>query len=127
MMAQSSQVNLGGRRILVIEDESMVAMFIQDTLEDIGCEVASVASRFNEALEKARTLAFDVAILDVNLDGEQTFPIAEALVARGMPFVFATGYSATSLPAALQRAPILQKPFRQSDLERALRAALQTK
>jgi CheY-like chemotaxis protein len=100
-------------------------MFIQDTLADIGCEVAGVASRFNEAVEKARTLAFDVAILDVNLDGEQTFPIAEALVARGMPFVFATGYSATSLPAMLQRAPILQKPFRQSDLEQALRAALQ--
>jgi CheY-like chemotaxis protein len=103
----------------------MVTMFIQDTLADIGCEVAGVASRLNEALEKARTLAFDVAILDVNLDGEQTFPIAEALLARGMPFVFATGYSATSLPATLQRAPILQKPFRQSDLEQALRAALQ--
>jgi CheY-like chemotaxis protein len=125
MSVQSPAIPLNGRRVLVIEDESMVTMFIQDTLADIGCEVAGVASRLNEALEKARTLAFDVAILDVNLDGEQTFPIAEALLARGMPFVLATGYSATSLPAALQRAPILQKPFRQSDLEQALRTALQ--
>ena len=121
MIAQSSQINLGGRRILVIEDESMVTMFIQDTLEDIGCEVAGVASRVAEALDKARTLAFDVAILDVNLDGEQTFPIAEAIVARGLPFVFATGYGERGLPETYRGRPVLQKPYAKDDLERVLK------
>jgi CheY-like chemotaxis protein len=116
--------DLAGRRILVIEDEAMVAMLIEDTLADMGCEVIGVASRFNDALEKARSLSFDVAILDVNLSGCQTFPIAEELGERGSRFVFATGYGAASLPASLQQVPILQKPFQQRDLERALRDAL---
>lgn len=116
--------NLAGRRVLVIEDESMVSMLLQDTLADMGCEVIGVASRFNDAIEKAKSLSFDVAILDVNLNGAHTFPIAEMLAERGRAFVFATGYGAASLPASLHRAPVLQKPFHQRDLERALRAAL---
>ena len=120
--AQAS--GLAGRRVLVIEDESMVTMLLQDFLEDIGCEVAGVASRLKEAREKIDTLAFDVAILDVNLNGDQTFPLADTLLARGQPIVFATGYGATTLPPRLRALPVLQKPFQQDDLERALRAAL---
>jgi CheY-like chemotaxis protein len=116
--------NLAGLRALVIEDESIVAMFLQDTLADIGCEVIGIASRFDDAVEKAKSLAFDIAILDVNLNGRNTFPIADSLTERGVAFVVATGYGATNLPQSLQRVPILQKPFRQRDLERALRAAL---
>jgi CheY-like chemotaxis protein len=113
--------------VLIIEDESLVTMFLEDVLVDIGCSVVGVASRFEDAMDKARTLSFDVAILDVNLDGEQTFPIAEALVQRGTPFVFATGYGAATLPAHMQGVPVLQKPFQQEDLERVLRATFDAK
>jgi len=99
-------------------------MFLQDTLAEIGCEVIGIASRFDDAVEKVKSLAFDIAILDVNLNGRNTFPIADSLTERGVAFVVATGYGATDLPQSLQRVPILQKPFRQRDLERALRAAL---
>jgi CheY-like chemotaxis protein len=118
----ASMNDLAGRRVLIIEDESLVTMMIEDALADFGCEVAALASRFSDAMEKAKSLSFDIAILDVNLDGQRTFPIAEALIDRGVPFVFATGYDAASLPDPMRRAPILHKPFQQMDLERALRA-----
>jgi CheY-like chemotaxis protein len=117
-------IRLSGRRVLVIEDESIVVMLIQDMLTEIGCEVVGFASRLDDALEKARSLSFDVAILDVNLDGHRTFEIAAVLAKRGLGFVFATGYGATSLPACWHQRPMLQKPFEQQDLERALRVAL---
>jgi DNA-binding response OmpR family regulator len=120
------EAELVGRRVFVVEDESMVTMLIEDTLADIGCEVIGSASRFEEAIAKAKSLSFEVAILDVNLNGQQTFPIAEALSERGIPFVWATGYSGASLPKSLPNAPLLPKPFHQRDLERALRAALTT-
>jgi CheY-like chemotaxis protein len=116
--------DLAGRRVLVIEDESMVMMLLRDMLEDIGCVVAGSASRIEEATEKASSLACDVAILDVNLNGTRTFPIAEVLAQRGIGFVFATGYGTASMPSAFAGIPVLQKPFAQQDLERALRAAL---
>ena len=116
--------DLAGRRVLVIEDESMVMMLLQDMLQDIGCVVVGSASRLEEALDQARSLEFDVAILDVNLDGERTFPIAEILVERGARFAFATGYGIASLPSGFSGRPILQKPFQQQELERVLRAAL---
>ena len=115
---------LAGRRVLVIEDESLVAMLIEDVLLDMDCEVAGLASRLHDAMEKAKSLAFDVAILDVNLNGKETFPIAEVLLERGIPFVFATGYGTAVLPGPLQNVPVLHKPFQQRDLETALRTAL---
>jgi CheY-like chemotaxis protein len=124
-MLTSPTPGLAGRRVLVVEDESMVTMLLQDFLEDMGCEVAGVASRLKEALEKIDALTFDVAILDVNLDGQQTLPVAQALLAHDRRFVFATGYGATTVPPEFRAVPILQKPFQQQDLERALRAALQ--
>ena len=120
----SAAHDLAGRRVLVIEDESMVMMLLQDMLEDIGCVVVGSASRIAEATEKAGSLAFDVAILDVNLNGERTFPIGAMLAERGVGFVFATGYGTASLPPGFAGTPVLQKPFQQQDLERALRAAL---
>ncbi len=115
-----SESDLRGKRVLIIEDEAMVALFLEDTLAEIGCEVAGHASHFEDAMEKARSLSFDVAILDVNLNGRQTLPIAEAMVERGSPFVFATGYASTSLPPALRHVPIVPKPFEQRELESAL-------
>jgi len=113
-----------GARIFVVEDESVITMLLQDMFEELHCEVVSLASRFQDALEKANTLAFEVAILDVNLNGQRTFPIAEALQARGLPFIFATGYGAAAVPENFRAAPVLQKPFRIADLERAVRTAL---
>jgi CheY-like chemotaxis protein len=122
----ASAPDLMGRRILVIEDEAMVSMLIEDTLVDMGCVVVALASRVDDGLAKAQTLAFDAAILDVNLAGERSFGIAEALRIRKLPFVFATGYAMASIPEPLRNAPILQKPFSPVELERALLAALES-
>jgi CheY-like chemotaxis protein len=120
-------VDLTGRRVLIVEDEWMVTMLLQDFLGEMGCDVVGAASRLKEAFEKIDALTFDVAILDVNLDGEQTLPVAEALLAAGRAIVFATGYAATTVPPKFAGVPILQKPFQQQELERALRAALQAR
>ncbi len=117
--------DFAGRRVFLVEDESLIIMMMEDALTDLGCGIAGVASRFDDAVTKASTLAFDIAILDVNLAGLRTFPIAEIIKARGIPFVFATGYGSTSVPDGLNAVPILQKPFATSDLARAMTLALQ--
>jgi CheY-like chemotaxis protein len=118
------QTKLNGQRVLVIEDESLVMMLLEDTLTEIGCEIAGMASRVDEALKKAEALSFDIAVLDVNLNGSQTFDVARSLQRRRIPFVFATGYGAASLLAEFEDVPILQKPFQQEDLANALHTAL---
>jgi CheY-like chemotaxis protein len=119
----NDEINLKGRRVLVVEDDPLVAMLLVDMLEAIGCEIAAVASRLDDALEKAQHLSFDLAILDVNLDGANTFRVAELLSKRAIGFVFATGYGKACLPADLTDAPVLQKPFVERDVARALRRA----
>ena len=114
-------------KILVVEDEALVAMLIQDMLEEIGCRVMGVASRLSQAVEQAKSLAIDAAVIDVNLNGQTTSPIAEELVRRGVPFLFATGYGADSLPAPFRRMPILGKPFQQNELAEALHALVNGK
>lgn len=121
---EASIPGLLGRRVLVIEDEAMVSMLIEDWLIDMGCVVVAAASRLDDGLAKAKSLAFDAAILDVNLAGERSFGIAETLQLRNLPFVFATGYGQTSIPETLRKAPVLQKPFSPAELERALLTAL---
>jgi DNA-binding NtrC family response regulator len=123
-MRDASKDDLTGRRVLVIEDESMVAMLLEDTLTDMGCEIVGMASRYKDAAAKAASLSFDVAVLDINLNGEHTVPIAEMLAERGTAFVIATGYGAANLPRSLQEVPVLQKPFHVQDLKRAICEAL---
>ena len=120
----SADQNLAGRRVFVIEDEATVSMLIEDALVDMGCEVVDTASRLPEAMKKAAAVACDVAVIDVNLNGQMTFQVADALVTRGIPFVFSTGYGKSVIPNHFLHAPVLQKPFQQHDLESALRAAL---
>lgn len=115
---------LHGKRVLIVEDEARVAMMLELLLDDMGCEVAGMATRLDDAIAKAGALEFDVALLDVNLDGESSYPVAEAIAGRGLGFVFATGYGADRLPASMRNRPVLQKPYRLRDLERALAAAL---
>jgi CheY-like chemotaxis protein len=119
--------NFVGLRVFVVEDEAMVSMLIEDTLTDIGCLVAGTAARLDEAMDKAVALNFDLAILDVNLNGVQAYPLAEVLARRGIPLVFATGYGAAGIPNELRHISLLAKPFQQRDLERALAKALPCK
>ena len=109
------------RRILVIEDEMLIGMLLEDMLADLGYEVAAVVARLKDALAAAQSQTFDLAILDVHLHGESAYPVAEALIARGIPFVFATGYGARGLPETYRERPVLQKPFAKDDLDRVLK------
>ncbi|MFN3943686.1 MAG: response regulator [Allosphingosinicella sp.] len=111
-------------RILVVEDEMLVAMNIEDMLLELGHEVAGLASRLEPALALAADGAFDAAMLDVNLAGEPSFPVADILARRGIPYLFATGYGARGVEEKHRAAPVLQKPFRAADLNSALRALM---
>ncbi len=100
--------DLKGRRVLLIEDESTISMLIEDTLIEIGCEVVATASRLPEAIEKANGIDCDVAILDVNLNGKQTFDVAYALRRRSTPFVFSTGYGRAVIPKIWRTPPFFK-------------------
>jgi CheY-like chemotaxis protein len=113
-----------GARVLVVEDELMIRMLLEDMLGELGYIVAAQAARIDEALEAAKNGVFDVAILDINLNGQTIVPVAEALHARGMPFVFATGYGELGLPEAFRDRPTLKKPFQMDGLGRTLEIAL---
>jgi CheY-like chemotaxis protein len=105
-----------GCRVFLVEDEAVIAMLVEDMLRDLGCEVVAVAARLDEALHYAASGIFDLAILDVNLDGARSYPAADVLLARGVPIVFATGYGASDCDQGYAGAPLLQKPFLQADL-----------
>jgi CheY-like chemotaxis protein len=121
------QSRTDAKRILVVEDESMIRMLLEDMLDELGYTVAAGAGRIDEALEAAKTAEFDLAILDVNLNGLSIGPVADALVARGRPFVFATGYGEQGLPEAHRNRPTLKKPFQIEGLGRTLESVLSAK
>jgi DNA-binding response OmpR family regulator len=98
-------------RILIVEDEVTIALFIEDMVIELGHQVAGLAMRLAPALELARTAALDFAILDVNLAGSLSFPVAEALEARGVPFAFATGYGSSRVDPRFAAYPVIIKPF----------------
>lgn len=116
---------LAGRGILLVEDEMAVVMLLEDMLEELGCRVIATAARPAQAMAAIEAHALDVAILDVSLDGEDSYGIAAVLAARGVPFVFSTGYGESGLRADFHDRPLLQKPFRRRDLARALARALE--
>ncbi len=107
---------LEGCKILVVEDEFLVAMLIQDMLEEAGCAVAGPIPRVAEAVEAAGRDAYDAAVLDVNLAGDRIDPVAEALSRRNIPFVFVTGYGMGALPGEYAQRPRLCKPFKMAEL-----------
>jgi len=109
--------------ILVVEDEMLVAMMLEDMLTDIGYRVVK-ASRLTKAASLAATADIDCAILDVNLDGETSYPVANALRQRGIPFLFSTGYNAASLNESYREFPVLAKPYSPQDLQQALEKSL---
>ena len=114
---------LSGLRVLVVEDEWFLATIVEEYLNNLGCEVVGSAARLEDALEKARTLSFDIALLDVNLAGTPSYPVAEMLRERNVPFLFVTAYGLSALPGALRDTPVLAKPFVQDELAKALQAA----
>jgi len=117
-MAASELPGSSGLRVLLVEDENLVALLLEDMLAELGHTVVGPVGRLDKALEMAQREAFDVAILDVNINGGEVYPIAEALSARGIPFVFSTGYGKKSLPAPYSDRPALQKPFQRHDLQK---------
>lgn len=107
-------------RVLVVEDESLVAMMVEDCLIELGYEVAAVAANVDAALAALQGGDIDCAMLDVNLGGTPSFPIAEALEARGIPYMFVTGYDGTAIPPNFRARHGLQKPFRMRELQQAM-------
>lgn len=109
-------------RILIVEDEMLVAMLIEDLVADLGHDVVGPAMRLEAALDVARHEDLDFAILDINLAGKQSFPVADTLRGRGIPFMFATGYGAAGLTEAYRDCPVVQKPFEARELAEMLAA-----
>lgn len=107
---------LAGLRVLLVEDELLVAMLVEDMLADEGCVVVGPFSRLADALAAARTEALDLAVLDVNIAGERAFPVADALAARCIPFLFVSGYGQAAIPADRPGWRACPKPFRSSEL-----------
>jgi DNA-binding response OmpR family regulator len=116
-----------GYRVLLVEDEVMIAMLVEDMLEVLGHDLAAVATRLEEALALTRSEVFDLAILDLNLGSALTYPVADVLRDKGVPFIFATGYGSGGLKEAYADLPTLQKPFNQEALGHAITAALRRK
>jgi len=117
----SNSTDLSGLRVLVVEDEMLVSMLVEDMLSDLGCSVVGPAAELDQAMDLAKTADIDLALLDVNLGGKPIFPVADALKARGVPFAFASGYGEAGLSEEHRGAAVLQKPFREADLAKALR------
>jgi CheY-like chemotaxis protein len=119
----SGPATLDGLKVLVVEDETIVAMLLEQMLEELNCQVAGVAGQVAAATEMARSVDADVAILDMNLAGQKVDPVARALAERQVPFVFASGYGEDGLTAEWRGRPVLPKPFRLDQLREALEAA----
>jgi CheY-like chemotaxis protein len=113
-------------RLLIVEDEYLIRLLLEDMLVEFGCTIAAVASNLEDGKQAAQTAQIDLAILDVNIDGEQVFPIADILRGRKLPFIFITGYGARGLPDSYRDSPTLQKPFQMQDLEATLTRVLPT-
>ena len=107
-------------RLLVVEDEYLIRMLLEDMLAELGYDVAAAVGTLAEASELAAHGDFSAAILDVNLDGQEIYPVAEILAKRGLPFVFVTGYGERSLGEPYRDRPALQKPFQIAQLKAAL-------
>jgi CheY-like chemotaxis protein len=112
--------------VLVVEDEVMIRMMVTDMLVDLGHSIAAEAGEIDEALRLAETADFDLAILDVNVNGKTIEPVAKVVERRKLPLLFSTGYSVDALPESFRGHPSLQKPFRIDTLQSAIDKALKT-
>jgi CheY-like chemotaxis protein len=109
-------------RVLLVEDEAIIAIMLEDMLVDLGCEVVGPVASFAEAIQLARSEVLAGAFLDVHLGGESIYPVADLLAARDIPFVFVSGYGRAGIEARYSGAIVLSKPILDADLERAVAA-----
>jgi DNA-binding response OmpR family regulator len=107
-------------KVLVVEDEALIAIYVETIVEQSGYDVAGVVSSLDDALAFIDDHTIDSAVLDVDLNGRPVYPLAEALKRRGIPFIFASSCNERSIPAAYRSGPVVQKPFAPSELRRAL-------
>jgi DNA-binding response OmpR family regulator len=112
---------VAGRRILVVEDEMMIAILLEESLRALGCIVVGPVGKLEDAVRLATAETLDAAVLDITIRGGQVFPVAEILARRGVPFVLSSGYSDWVLPEAMQGKPRLTKPFTLRELEHEVR------
>ena len=115
-----------GCSVFLVEDEVMIRMMVADMLEELGHSVAAEAGEIGEAVKLAQSIEFDIAILDVNVNGKVITPVAELITARNRPFIFATGYGSSGLPPEFRDRPALQKPFQIETLGKMLEGALKS-
>jgi CheY-like chemotaxis protein len=108
-------------KVLVVEDEPLVAMMVEDMLTDLGYTVVGPAMQLADGIRLAETTQLDAAVLDINLNGARSFPIADLLQARGIPFLFATGYGGGDALEGRQE-PVIQKPYQMERLAEMLTA-----
>lgn len=113
---------LVGLRVLVVEDEMLVAMLIEDFLEEFGCTIVGSVASIAEAIQLATTEAIDGAMLDMNINGQSIYPVAEQLAQRNIPFIFVSGYGTEQFRSEYKNHPRLSKPFRRLDLQHILTA-----
>lgn len=113
-------------RVLIVEDEGMIAMLLEDMVAELGHDVAAIAEDLPTGLAAARDLPIDLAILDVNLGGAMSYPIAETLASRRVPFLISSGYGVTIDHPAFANRPAIAKPFLMEDLVRAIDRAVPT-
>jgi PAS domain S-box-containing protein len=121
--AAASGLAIAGSRVMIVEDEALVAMVVADALTELGYSVLGPFSRPADALAAIKDQEIDAAILDVNLAGEMVYPLADVLVARGVPIVFVTGYGIESIERRFADFPILQKPIERQSLQNIFVAA----
>jgi CheY-like chemotaxis protein len=112
--------------VFLVEDEAMIRMMVADMLEELGYRVAAEAGEINEAIRLAGTTDFDIAILDVNVNGKVISPVAELIKSRNRPFIFATGYGTQGVPEDYRDRPALQKPFQIETLAEVIAKTLRS-
>ena len=122
----ADMTELSGRKIFLVEDESLVALMIEAMIEELGASVIGTESKIEESLAfvARRHSEIDVAVLDLNLGGARSYDIAQALADNGIPLVFSTGYSDDAILPEWRGRPLLGKPFQLAELENALKGAI---
>lgn len=117
---------LAGKRVLILEDEPLIAMMAADMLMRLGASVVGPVASLEEAERLAETGAFDAALLDLNIDGQMSSDLVERLVGRALPVVVATGYGKRAESLAERALPVVSKPYTLERIEAAFAAALKT-
>jgi DNA-binding response OmpR family regulator len=123
-LGQGVKVSIKDLRVFIVEDEPMIRMLVGEMLQELGCSIAAEAGDIGQAVELARSAEFDLAILDINLNGKVITPVAALVRARGCPIIFATGYGSEGVPAELRDCPALEKPFQLEGLANKIEEVL---